>query len=186
MRPLLTSGYLSNFLAGGENSKLPGKCSIGGYRDSTTTSFATGGINKDSTCEEWSPHFDMHADAAQVAQQATIDLLLDIRNEVNDDTLFLPFLGLSTPPTVSIALVIDTTAVGFDFIPLITSVADEIQQFISSRFEGGLTVNYILVPFNDTGMLFMHVCMHALIHSRINKVLGSYSYKIARISPNIH
>ena len=167
-----------------------GKCSIGGYRDGTTTSFATGGINKDSTREEWSPHFDMHADAAQVAQQATIDLLLDIRNEVNNDMLFLPFLGLNTPPTVSIALVIDTTWSLFnpaDFAELVPATATVLNDFSSSRLGVGLEVNYILVPFDDTGMLSLFHVMTSLVAMNIHEIeefpLSIASYWLSAAKP---
>lgn len=87
---VLTSGYYT----GSEDSygqlipKLEGKCNHGGFLDSTSDLSATGGINKDSTNEEWSPHHYHHVRAAQMAEEVTIDILQLIREDVNDDALF--------------------------------------------------------------------------------------------------
>ena len=55
---------------------------------------ATGGINKDSLDSSWSPHHYYHQEAAAIATQASIDMLLNIRLQVEDDTKFAAFLNL--------------------------------------------------------------------------------------------
>ena len=109
---ILTSGYYSN-----QVNKPSGKCSRGGYVDPSSDNPARGGINKDSPYPDWSPHFLQHLDAAQVAEQATITMLNQIRSDVNNDEQFAAFLGVfvSIPMpqlqvvAASIAYVIDTT-----------------------------------------------------------------------------
>ena len=88
---ILTSGYYSV----DDEPKPAGKCSHGGWRDSTSDRSATGGINKDSLDSSWSPHHYYHQEAAAIATQASIDMLQDIQSQVNDDTKFAAFLGLS-------------------------------------------------------------------------------------------
>ena len=159
--PLLTTGYHSSARdAEGVISKPSGKCSIGGFGDLSADTTGIGGINKDSTREEWSPHFNMHADAAQVAQFATSELLLDIRGQVRNDELFLPFLGLTVQQTISIAYVIDVTGSMFDELPEIQATIPEIRTSLAefaSRFGGGTIVRYILVPFNDPGIIVLGI-----------------------------
>ena len=93
---ILTSGYYGGSIDtnGQEIQKPLGKCSHGGFADSTSDTYAKGGINKDSPYYRSSPHHYLHYEAASVAQQATIDILQDIRREVNNDQLFIAYLGL--------------------------------------------------------------------------------------------
>ena len=71
------------------------KCSHGGFLDSTSEMSARGGINKDSLSEKWSPHHDYHTEAARLAEMASLDILQEVRMDVNDDALFSQFLGIS-------------------------------------------------------------------------------------------
>ena len=71
-----------------------GKCNHGGLIDKTRDTSAKGGINKDSPYEVLSPHYKLHAKAAEVAQQATIDMLGNLRNEVGNDLQFGKYLGV--------------------------------------------------------------------------------------------
>ncbi|EPS45364.1 hypothetical protein H072_615 [Dactylellina haptotyla CBS 200.50] len=86
----LTSGYYS----GQPNYKKPqaGKCSHGGLMDGSSTDFDVGfrrrgqGINKDSTSCIFSPHKDLHYDAASVSINATkIYLTNEIFNKLEYD-----------------------------------------------------------------------------------------------------
>ena len=56
---ILTSGYHGGQINDNrqEITKPSGKCSHGGFLDSTSDNFAKGGINKDSPFEKWSPHY---------------------------------------------------------------------------------------------------------------------------------
>ena len=155
--PFLTSGYYSDqdrakpdsaTLARipGFNANQVGKCSHGGILDGTNDEVATGGINKDSTSPFFSPHFDLHAAAADVAVKATRAFLDDVRAQVNDN-LFLRFLGLDNGASLSFC--IDTTG----------SMGDDIAQVKEQALfiiEGSLAgdrppLDYVYVPFNDPG-----------------------------------
>lgn len=59
-----------------------GKCSHGGFLDSSRYMGAKGGINKDSTSPLFSPHHYLHAEAATLATKATISVLTDLRDTV--------------------------------------------------------------------------------------------------------
>ena len=158
---ILTTGYHSGQLDenGQAISKPFGKCSHGGFLDSTSTMSATGGINKDSPFQIWSPHYYLFEEAAQVAQQATVDILEEIRSNVNDDNLFSIFLGVSieerSTQTISIAYVIDTTGSMGEELPQIQATIPTITANLLtyiSRFGGGVQFRFILVPFNDPGI----------------------------------
>ena len=95
---ILTSGYVGKTKDenGKRIEKINGKCSHGGYQitDSEQDLPARGGINKDSPYQMVSPHHYLHFEAARVAQQATIDMLRNLRREVNDDQKFGEYLGV--------------------------------------------------------------------------------------------
>ena len=92
----LTSGYTMNTKneEGTKIVKPEGKCSHGGPLDETRDTSAKGGINKDSPYEVFSPHYTLHTKAATAAQQATIDMLGNLRNDVKDDIKFGRYLGV--------------------------------------------------------------------------------------------
>ena len=74
--------------------KPRGKCSHGGYMDTTSDTHATGGINKDSPYPQLSPHSSLHYEAARLAELATVNILNEIRGEANDDTKFAAYFNL--------------------------------------------------------------------------------------------
>ena len=94
----LTSGYVGGTKDGnGDRIEKPvGKCSHGGLRitDPEQTLPARGGINKDSPYQMISPHYYLHFEAATVAQQATIDMIRNLRRDVNNDQKFGEYLGV--------------------------------------------------------------------------------------------
>lgn len=53
-----------------------GKCSHGGPSDAYKDVVATGGINKETSDPELSPHYHLHQVAGRAAVQATYDLLV--------------------------------------------------------------------------------------------------------------
>ncbi len=158
---LLTSGYhgKQRDSDGQEIIKPHGKCSHGGFLDTTSDADATGGINKDSPFRVWSPHLDLYNEAARVAQQATADMLQEIRSDVNNDQLFSMYLGIDiAAQSISIAYVIDTSESMDDELPEIQATIPRIRADLN-RFSanGNMNVRYILVPFNDPDMSLFSV-----------------------------
>ncbi|XP_046570407.1 von Willebrand factor A domain-containing protein 7-like [Haliotis rubra] len=115
VQTMLTSGYRS-----GQDRSKPskdpqahqtGKCSHGGPHDtSSTTSAATGGINKDSSNPKLSPHYYLHQQAAEGAIRHTKFLLVDpvygLRKQIGNNTFRALFnLAVSS----SMVFVIDTS-----------------------------------------------------------------------------
>ena len=96
----LTSGYAWGTKdESGNEIKKPrdvGKCSHGGLRmtDPSQNVPARGGINKDSPYQTISPHYYLHFEAATVAQQATIDMIRNLRGDVKNDQKFGEYLGV--------------------------------------------------------------------------------------------
>ena len=157
----LTSGYYGGQLdaSGSEIEKPEGKCSHGGFFDTSSDSTATGGINKDSLVESWSPHANLHSSAATIATSASVSILNDVRSEVNDDGKFGSFLNiaLEVQRISSIAFVIDTTGSMSDEIPEIKASLPAIRIRIENYIQNlgpNAEVNLILVPFNDPGKDF--------------------------------
>ncbi|XP_029949225.1 von Willebrand factor A domain-containing protein 7-like [Salarias fasciatus] len=136
---LITSGYFEIF----SNDKPAGKCSHGGFFDITSYEDPVGGINKD---KQDSSHGFLHQEAADLALDATLELLEDIRVAVGEKN-FLRFMGLSQ--SSALCFVIDTTGSMRDDIAAVREVSFHI---IDSRKgtpeEPSL---YILVPFHDPG-----------------------------------
>ena len=164
---VLTSGYHANRRdnRGEEIIKPRGKCSHGGLRDPTSDMPATGGINKDSPFNAWSPHYYLHDEAASVAQEATADMLRVIRRAVNDDLLFSMYLGLAVPQTISIAYVIDTTpSITFrlgrdrvlppEILGTLTSFRANLEEY-ERIYTGRIHIRYILVPFKEPGTIIL-------------------------------
>ncbi|XP_029949229.1 von Willebrand factor A domain-containing protein 7-like [Salarias fasciatus] len=122
---------------------LAGKCSHGGSFDKTSNEDPVGGINKDTRN---SNHGFLHQEAADLALDATLELLEDIRVAVGDMN-FLRLMGLSQ--SSPLCFVIDTTSSMSDDI---AAVREATLRIIDSR-TGTLAEPslYILVPFNDTG-----------------------------------
>ncbi|XP_073698506.1 von Willebrand factor A domain-containing protein 7-like [Garra rufa] len=133
----LTSGYFSIF-----SSKKPaGKCSHGGFADRTSSREPIGGINKDDISSD---HGFLHLRAAEMAINATMEVLQDIRLATGDQA-FLRLVGLSQ--TSVLAFVIDTTGSMSDDIEEAKRVSFSIID--SRRGTPEEPSEYILVPFND-------------------------------------
>ena len=64
------------FLQIGNFPPKMGKCSHGGPYDRSKDIPATGGINKETSSPELSPHFDLHKQAGEAATKATYDFLI--------------------------------------------------------------------------------------------------------------
>ncbi|XP_048766546.2 von Willebrand factor A domain-containing protein 7-like [Ostrea edulis] len=149
----LTSGYTSI-----QNVVKPfRKCSHGGPSDAYKDVVAIGGINKETSDPELSPHYHLHQVAGRAAVQATYDLL------VGEDTGLLSAIGLDRTmsllgmdhnnlcyscfsPSLSLVFVIGGTG----------SMAEEILKTstysvaIVNKGQGSTSpFNYILSTFND-------------------------------------
>uniref|UniRef100_A0A3Q1CL51 von Willebrand factor A domain-containing protein 7-like n=1 Tax=Amphiprion ocellaris TaxID=80972 RepID=A0A3Q1CL51_AMPOC len=136
-RGFITSGYFDIF----SSVKPAGKCSHGGQADKTSTVDPVGGINKDGV---ESGHGSFHDRAANLAVDATMELLEDIRVAAGDRN-FLQLMALSQAP--ALCFVIDTTGSMRDDIESAKAVSFNI---IDIRRETQQEPSeYILVPFND-------------------------------------
>ena len=161
---ILTSGYYtgSHHFGGQLITKPRGKCSHGGFLDPTSDLSARGGINKDALSKKWSPHHYHHTRAARMAEEATVDILQEMRKDVNDDTLFAEFLGISVNVvSASIAYVIDTTGSMSEELLEIQATIPQIRTNLQEYAEtNGITnIRYILVPFNDPGTVQIVICI---------------------------
>uniref|UniRef100_A0A3B4U9U7 von Willebrand factor A domain-containing protein 7-like n=1 Tax=Seriola dumerili TaxID=41447 RepID=A0A3B4U9U7_SERDU len=136
---LLTSGYFNIF----SSAKPTGKCSHGGSFDKTSKRDPVGGISKDDV---GSSHGSLHHKAADLAVNATMELLEDIRGAVGDKN-FLRLMGLSQSSVL--CFVIDTTGSMSDDIAEAKRVSFDIID--SKRGTQQEPSAYILVPFNDPG-----------------------------------
>nr|XP_055060957.1 von Willebrand factor A domain-containing protein 7-like [Misgurnus anguillicaudatus] len=135
----LTSGYFSLF----SSAKPAGKCSHGGSSDRTSTREPVGGINKDQIS---SSHGSYHYRAADLAINATMELLEDIRLAAGNQA-FLGLMGLSR--TSLLAFVIDTTGSMSNDIEVAKRASFNIID--SRRGTPDEPSEYILVPFHDPG-----------------------------------
>ncbi|XP_062852341.1 von Willebrand factor A domain-containing protein 7 [Trichomycterus rosablanca] len=133
----LTSGYMGLF----SSDKPKGKCSHGGNADLSSGQDPRGGISKD----ERRPHnADLHDIAVNLATEATLELLEDIRGATSNND-YLRMMGIARSAVLS--FVIDTTGSMSDDIAEAKRVAFD----IIDRRKGTLDEpsEYILVQFND-------------------------------------
>ncbi|KPP57994.1 hypothetical protein Z043_124228, partial [Scleropages formosus] len=134
----LTSGYFSLT----SSHKPDGKCSHGGIIDLTSHQSPVGGINKDKTSAS---HGHLHSTAAEVATNATVQLLEDIRVSVGDSS-FLRLMGITRSSVL--CFVIDTTGGMSDVIKEAKRVASSIID--STQGTANEPSDYILVAFNSS------------------------------------
>ncbi|KAF7650011.1 hypothetical protein LDENG_00132850 [Lucifuga dentata] len=159
---LLTSGYFNIF----SSAKPAGKCSHGGFFDRTSQQDPVGGINKDYI---GSSHGSFHQIAADLAVNATMELLEDIRVSIGDKN-FLRLMGLSQSSVL--CFVIDTTGSMSDDIAEAKRVSFSIID--SKRGTQQEPSAYILVPFNDPGFGPLLMTTNAdLFKENINKLTAN-------------
>ncbi|XP_022108814.1 von Willebrand factor A domain-containing protein 7-like [Acanthaster planci] len=149
----LTSGYRS-----GQNVNKPaaspgniwGKCSHGGLHDASWTEVAIGGINKESSDEQRSPHFDLHEQAALTALQATEDFFYRSGTGLYGligERKFRRLLNLDVG--TSLTFVIDVSGSMSDDIK---AVKEETIRIVELHKETCLAASkYVVAPFNDPG-----------------------------------
>ena len=173
----LTSGYYTGQVdrKGTDLVKPPGKCSHGGFFDSSSDLPATGGINKDSKSPSYSPHSDLHIQAATLATTASKTLLGDLRSQIANDTKFSAFLGinLAKQKFASIAYVIDVTGSMRDELPEIQATIPGIRKYLEDYIDllgETAELKFILVPFNDPGKLFRIEVVIIVTIDNINEI----------------
>ncbi|XP_067260115.1 von Willebrand factor A domain-containing protein 7-like [Chanodichthys erythropterus] len=133
----LTSGYMGLF----SPNKPKGKCSHGGKTDVSSTQNPRGGISKD---ERHSYNADLHNNAVNLASEATLELLEDIRGAIGNKD-YLRLMGIAR--SAVLAFVIDTTGSMAKEIAEAKRVAFNIID--SKKGTQDEPSEYILVPFND-------------------------------------
>ncbi|XP_006875645.1 PREDICTED: von Willebrand factor A domain-containing protein 7 [Chrysochloris asiatica] len=138
---LLTSGYF-----GIHPPKPPGKCSHGGHFDRSSSQPPRGGINKDSTSPGFSPHHELHLQAARLALLASIQVFSLLRSRLGDRG-FSRLLDIT--PASSLSFVLDTTgSMGEEINAAKIQARNIVEQRRGSPME---PVHYVLVPFHDPG-----------------------------------
>lgn len=133
----LTSGYMGLF----SSDKPQGKCSHGGASDLSSSQNPRGGISKD---ERQSHNSNQHNSAVNLASEATLELLEDIRGAIGNKD-FLRLMGIAR--SAVLAFVIDTTGSMADDIAEAKRVAYNIID--TKKGTQDEPSEYILVPFND-------------------------------------
>lgn len=151
---MLTSGYYEGGKDDENNliSKPQGKCSHGGIFDGTTDDSAKGGINKDSAHPKVASHYKLHRQAVDVAEEHSMQMLLTIRQDVNNDEMFIEFLGLNEEiiSTISLILMEFNSVLLQEIRQLFSQIGISVEQFgniqynLVSLLDGGKNA-YILV-----------------------------------------
>ncbi|XP_061188892.1 von Willebrand factor A domain-containing protein 7-like [Saccostrea echinata] len=156
----LTSGYLSTQgipKPTGNNTAGMGKCSHGGKNDAFSAVNPIGGINKETSDSNLSPHFYLHHTAGEAAVDATMKFFVGEVTGLLDQIgprLFGELIGLPVAckdclkPGLSLAYVIDTSlSMSTDFEEIKTKVTETIQ---SALLENKTTPSdFILSTFSD-------------------------------------
>ncbi|XP_070593768.1 von Willebrand factor A domain-containing protein 7-like isoform X3 [Erythrolamprus reginae] len=144
VQDMLTSGYK---VPDSCMKKLPGKCGHGGKYDATQIFSTNGGINKETSNPELSPHNSLHRKAAELAVEATKSFFVGegfgLLSKVGDD-IFKKFFNLDG---YSLTFVVDTTGSMSDDIKQVKAKCIELLRKYSGSPDA--PYNYILVPFND-------------------------------------
>ncbi|XP_003218068.3 von Willebrand factor A domain-containing protein 7 [Anolis carolinensis] len=147
VKDMLTSGYK---LSATCRTKPRGKCGHGGRNDVTQNFPPTGGINKETSDRQLSPHYQLHKQAAELAIQATRDFFVGegfgLLSQIGHDT-FKKFFNMEG---YSLTFAIDTTGSMSNDIQQVKTTCIEILREYSGSPDAPF--NYILVPFNDPGV----------------------------------
>ncbi|XP_022108810.1 von Willebrand factor A domain-containing protein 7-like isoform X2 [Acanthaster planci] len=149
----LTSGYRSEqdvLKPAAPPGSVRGKCSHGGLHDASRTKIATGGINKESSDRQRSPHFHLHEQAALMAIQATEDFFYHPATGLYQhigEQKFRQLLDLDKG--TSLTFVIDVSGSMSDEI---NSVKEETIRLVRLHSETCLAASkYVVAPFSDPG-----------------------------------
>ncbi|XP_075774427.1 von Willebrand factor A domain-containing protein 7 [Pelodiscus sinensis] len=141
---MITSGYK---LSDTCRKKPKGKCGHGGRNDVTQNVSPTGGINKETSDPQLSPHHQLHQRAAQLAVQATRDFFVGPGSGLLAQVGSAAFRKLFNLAGYSLTFAIDTTGSMSEDIAQVQRVCLElIRRYVGSA---DAPHNYVLVPFND-------------------------------------
>ncbi|CAL4124402.1 unnamed protein product, partial [Meganyctiphanes norvegica] len=140
----LSTGYYTYLASESGDFLVPkptsgGKCSHGGILDDTADEAPKGGINKDTSSPCFSPHSNLHQEAAELAVKATSHYLSVILDGVGPDNyrkLFDLYHGSA------LSIVIDTTSSMSDSI---VAVQNQVAEIVSNTE----VEIYILVEYKD-------------------------------------
>ncbi|XP_033643607.1 von Willebrand factor A domain-containing protein 7-like [Asterias rubens] len=148
----ITSGYKS-----GQDKKKPaadpesswGACSHGGKYDDYRETVAYGGINKETSNPNYSPHHHLHDQSVSTALQATEDFFYHEETglfKIIGEEKFRKLLNLDVG--TSLSFVVDTTASMTDEI---TAVKQQIIEIVETHATGTCLApsKYVIAPFND-------------------------------------
>ncbi|XP_039626530.1 von Willebrand factor A domain-containing protein 7-like [Polypterus senegalus] len=141
---LLTSGYKMSATC---PAKPKGKCGHGGLNDETQLESPIGGINKETANPVLSPHSDLHKEAAQLAEDATVEFFIGPGFGFLDSVGPSIFRKLFNLQGYTLAFVIDTTGSMGNEIELVKTICISIIK--KSMNSPDAPYNYVLVPFND-------------------------------------
>ncbi|XP_072050012.1 von Willebrand factor A domain-containing protein 7-like isoform X2 [Amphiura filiformis] len=150
---LLTSGYRSDqdvdkptTITGGE-----GKCSHGGKFESSWRNVPIGGINKDSSDPDISPHYMFHQDAAKVAIKAGVaffnDPIRGLHSEIGNDK-FERLFNLNSESNALVLVIDDTGSMSEEIDAVIQSTIQLVNDLSNTC---SAPSQYIISPFNDPG-----------------------------------
>ncbi|KAK7027488.1 Von Willebrand factor A domain containing 7 [Halocaridina rubra] len=120
-------------------SYVCGKCSHGGALDESAATPAEGGINKDTASPCFSPHHHLHAQATELAVQATdsyLNVILDGIGPEKYRRLFDLYYGSA------LSILIDTTG---SMSSSIEAVKNQVKDIVDNT---GPEL-YVLVPYSD-------------------------------------
>ncbi|XP_033725912.1 von Willebrand factor A domain-containing protein 7-like [Pecten maximus] len=155
---LVTDRLTSGYWYGQNHSPKPsadpasvkGKCSHGGLRDSGKDTPATGGINKETTDRNLSPHSHLHPQASEAAIQATVEFFIHstsgILTDIDQDKI-LNLFGLQRKSRTSLGFAIDVSGSMSNDIAHVKAV---LSKRVNEERVGTIEPSkYVLATFND-------------------------------------
>ncbi|XP_072047411.1 von Willebrand factor A domain-containing protein 7-like [Amphiura filiformis] len=153
---LLTSGYRSDQDVNKPTTitaSREGKCSHGGKFDSSSWTHApVGGINKDSSDPNISPHHTFHQDAANVAITAGVAFLNDqvrgLHSVIGNDK-FERLFNLGSESNALVLVIDDTGSMSQEINAVIQSTIQLVNDLSNTC---SAPSQYIISPFNDPGV----------------------------------
>ncbi|XP_033725892.1 uncharacterized protein LOC117315688 isoform X2 [Pecten maximus] len=155
---LVTDRLTSGYWYGQNHSPKPsadpasvkGKCSHGGLRDSGKDTPATGGINKETTDRNLSPHSHLHPQASEAAIKATVEFFIHFTNGILtdiDEDKILNLFGLQMKSRTSLGFAIDVSgSMGNDIAHVKSTLSKRVNQEREGTFAPS---KYVLATFND-------------------------------------
>ncbi|KAK3083716.1 hypothetical protein FSP39_001940 [Pinctada imbricata] len=164
-------------LSGSLNSPT-GKCSHGGINDTSSQIPAQGGINKERFNPQYSPHYKLHAKAAEYAVKATENFISNNETglvSVIPYKVFQKIFALFHKEQFSkssLTFCIDTTGSMKDEINAVISKSIDIVS--SSQGSANEPTDYVLTTFNDPANVTHYVTTDGYLMITRLRQLGAY------------